>query len=105
MIREQFPDRLDAAVSRSSLAGKDLLGSRAHSRGSRPVAQQVDEHLRELIFLSNANGIVCDQIFGNSAEVGIVRTHHNGNAKLRRLQRIVTAGRNQATADESDRRQ
>ncbi len=40
-----------------------------------------------------------NQIFGDGAEVGVVRSHHDGNPELRRFQRVVAAGRHQAAAD------
>jgi hypothetical protein len=40
----------------------------------------------------DAEGLMGQQILGDGAEVGVVRTHHDGNAELRRLQRIVSPG-------------
>ena len=45
------------------------------------------------------------QVLGDGAEVGIVRAHHDWNAELGRLQRVVSSGGNQAAADEGYRGQ
>src|ERR1022692_1764390 len=37
-------------------------------------------------------------------EVGVVRTHYDGHAELRRLERVVAARRKEASADKRDRR-
>ncbi len=43
------------------------------------------------------------QVLSNGAEVRVVRSHHDGHAKLRRLQRVVSARRNKAAAHKRDR--
>ncbi len=59
----------------------------------------------QIFFGGDADGLVGEQILGDGAEVGVVGTHDDGNAKLRRFQRIVPSGGNQAAAHKGHRGQ
>ena len=69
------------------------------------ICKQLDQHLRQLFSRRDADGVVRAQVLGDGAEVGVMRAHHDGHAELRRLERIVSAGWNEASADEGHGRQ
>ena len=92
--------RVDGALCRAGLLLEDLAGTLAHWRASSGLVQQIDENPGEFFFGRNPDGVVRAQVFGDGAEVGVVRSHHDGHAELCRLQRIVAAGRDEASAHE-----
>ena len=55
----------------------------------------------QIIRLRDAERVGRQQVFSDGAEVRVVRAHHNGNAELRGLQRIVSARRSDAAADKA----
>ena len=102
-VSEQATNGLDAPPCRPSLLLKDLPGPVAHGLGFGRVGQQAGERLGQLCASGDVEGLVGQEIFRDGAEIGVVGTHDDGDAELRRLQRIVSAGGNQAPADERHR--
>jgi hypothetical protein len=74
--------------------------ARSHRLGRSPILQQLHQDPGQFLFGGDADGLARQQVAGNSAEVGVVRTHDDGNAKLCRFQRIVSTGGNQTATDE-----
>ena len=97
--------RVEAAHSRSGLLVEDLACAFAHRLRLRLGSSANEQDGGgQFVFRGDAEGMMCEEIFGDGAEVGIVGAHDDGHAELRRLEGVVAAGGNQAAADKGDRR-
>jgi len=97
---KQIFERLDAAGGGAGLLDKDVAGAGAHDGGGEGVVEQVNEGLGQLIRRGDAEGVVGQEIFCNGAEVGVVWAHDDRDAELGGLERVVSAGGDEAATDE-----
>ena len=97
-----------AATQRSvapACRSKTSMARAPMATASCAIVEEGDKGRGQIFPSRDAQRIGFAQAVGDGGEVGVVRSHHDGHAELRRLQRIVPAGRNQAAADERDARQ
>jgi len=99
----ESPESIHRSQGRTRLLLKDLVPAPAYSLCLFSVHQQLDQNMRQLVFVSDAERIMRAQIFRDGAKVGVVRPHHDRHAELRRFQRIVSARVRNAAADKRHR--
>ncbi len=74
-------------------------------REPRRVEQKLHQRGGEIGGADDTDGVVAAKLVDDGAEVFIVRTHDDGDGKLRGFERIVTTGGDEASADEGDGRE
>ena len=78
------------------MSANRLRGTLAEQFSFGSVRRQLYQHRRKLCWFHYLYGVVCPERLHDVAKIVGIRTNHNRNAVLCRLQNVVTATRHQA---------
>ena len=96
-IGEKLPQRFHAPRRRAGLPFERPPAPAPPSRlAPLGIPEKAEQRFREILLGRDANGLMGAKIVGDRPEICVVWPHHNGNAKLGRLQWIMPARRHQA---------